>query len=306
MTGTPQVWNSDDWEIFALGLLQSRHGPLNIQKIPAAHKGDLGIDCYCTSDAVAYQCYAVREPIDIAIRAERQKKKITTDTGKFVSNATEISKLFLNTPIKHWVLLVPLHDSKDVNLHCSKKTIELRALKCSHLDKNIEVSVQDQLTFAPSVLSAGLAALNTIAFDILPPTADQLSQLQSDSPDLLDNARSKLLKRAGPKDVDEAVGEAARSFLECKSTLDALRSGSPDLHERIVSAITQKSRRLILAGPSGGPGPGAILNTEIENLIEVLKEAAPNLSDTHVRQIAYGTVCEWLMRCPLDFKADAA
>jgi hypothetical protein len=302
MASTVQVWNSDDWEAFALGLLQSRHGPLNVQKIPAAHKGDLGIDCYCTCDAVAYQCYAVREPIGIATRAERQKKKITTDTGKVVSNALEISNLFLGSPIKHWVLLVPLHDSKDVNIHCAKKTADLRALKCKHLDQQVEVSVQDQSTFAPSVLSAGLKAISTIAFDISPPTAAQLTQLQTDFPDLLDNAHRKLLKRAGPEDIDEAVGEAAKSFLECKSTLDALRSGSPDLHERIVSAVTQRSRRLILAGPLGGPAPGAILNTEIDNLIGALREAAPNLSDAHVQQIAFGTVCEWLMRCPLDFK----
>jgi len=47
-----------------------------------------GIDYYCTAEAVAYQCYAVQEPIDISVRADRQKKKITTDTTKIVSNIT--------------------------------------------------------------------------------------------------------------------------------------------------------------------------------------------------------------------------
>jgi hypothetical protein len=124
-----QVWNPDDWETFALCLLQSRHGALNVHKIPATHKGDFGIDYYCTGEAVAYQCYAVREPIDIATRADRQKKKITTDTGKLVSNANEVSKLFLGIPIKHWILLAPVHDSKEVNLHCSSKTLQMRGLK---------------------------------------------------------------------------------------------------------------------------------------------------------------------------------
>lgn len=27
-----QIWNPDDWELFSLGLLQNRHGPLNVQK----------------------------------------------------------------------------------------------------------------------------------------------------------------------------------------------------------------------------------------------------------------------------------
>jgi hypothetical protein len=123
-----QVWNPDDWEALALSLLQSRHGALNVHKIPAAHKGDLGIDYYCTSEAVAYQCYAVVEPIDIATRAERQKKKITADTKKLIKNNAEVKKLFLGKPVKHWRLLVPLHDSKDVNLHCASKTTEIQNL----------------------------------------------------------------------------------------------------------------------------------------------------------------------------------
>jgi len=99
---------------------------LNVLKIPAAHKGDFGIDYYCTTEAVAYQCYSVLEPIDISTRAERQKKKITTDTGKIVTNAKEVSKLFMGIPIKHSILLTPLHDSKEVNLHCAKKTVDIR------------------------------------------------------------------------------------------------------------------------------------------------------------------------------------
>ncbi len=127
-----QIWNPDDWEAFALCLLQSRHGALKVHKIPAAHKGDFGIDYYCTAEAVAYQCYAVQEPIDIATRSVRQQKKITTDIGKLLLNLGEVSKLFLGSPIKHWILLAPKHDSKEVNLHCSKKTLEVRAHKCVH------------------------------------------------------------------------------------------------------------------------------------------------------------------------------
>ncbi|SFX96681.1 hypothetical protein SAMN04244548_02355 [Paracoccus pantotrophus] len=39
-------------------------------------------------------------------------------------------------------------------------------------------------------------------------------------------------------------------------------------------------------------------------MIGALKEAAPSLSDENAEQIAYGTIAEWIMRCPLDF-ADA-
>jgi hypothetical protein len=143
MINAVQVWNPDDWESFSLSLLQNRHGSLNIQKILAAHKGDYGIDYYCPKEAVAYQCHSVEEPIDIATRAERQKRKITTDLGKVLSNHLELGKLFLGVPIKHWVLLAPLRDSKEVNLHCAKKTGDLRTAKCVALDALFEVAIHD-------------------------------------------------------------------------------------------------------------------------------------------------------------------
>ena len=235
MNSAVQVWSPDDWEIFALSLLHSRHGPLHVHKIPAAHKGDLGIDYYCTADAVAYQCYAVQEPVDIVMRAERQKKKITADTAKLVSNAVEISKLFMSIPIRHWILVAPLHDSKDVNLHCAKKTSELRASKCPHLDEQFEVGIHDQRSFSPAAVHAGMLASSTITLDVPHPTAEQLDHWQIGSQDLLANATHKLAKRTGPKSIKEAVAEAATLFLEGKSILEALRSSSPDLHEKIIS-----------------------------------------------------------------------
>lgn len=295
------VWNPDEWEAFALSLLQSRHGALSVHKIPAAHKGDLGIDYYCTDPAVAYQCYAVQEPVDIAVRADRQKRKITTDVGKLIANANEVSKLFLGNRVRNWILLAPVHDSKEVNLHCSNKTIEVRQNGHAHLDTCFEIGIHDQGSFAPAVVSAGVAELARVVLKVPHPTTEEVGRWEAGSRDLLLNATIKLSKRTGEGEVEEAVAEAVRSFLHCNATLDALRSGSPDLHERVMSAVSGRRRRLALAGPQGGPAAGSILNSEIESLIAAIKSAAPNLSNDNAEQIALGTVSEWMMRCPLDF-----
>jgi hypothetical protein len=277
---------------------------LNVHKIPAAHKGDFGIDYYCTSEAVAYQCYAVQEPVDISTRAVRQKKKITTDTGKIISNANDVSKLFMGVPIKHWILLTPTHDSKDVNLHCSKKTIEIRGQNCSHLDAHFEIGIHDQKSFPADAVAAGMSALIKVTLDVPLPTAEEMMNWQVGSPSLLANATHKLAKRAGHK-VQETVAEAVRSFLQGNAILDALRSSAPDLHEKVIAAVASRSRRLSFAGPQGGPTPNSILNTEIDTLISAIKGAASNLSDENAEQIALGAVSEWIMRCPLDFNTDA-
>jgi hypothetical protein len=173
VTSVAHQWNPDDWESFSLSLLQSRHGPLNIHKIPSTHKGDLGIDFYCASEGVIYQCYAAEEPIDVLTRADRQKKKINTDLKKIVDGKSDISKLFMGVPVRKWVLLVPVHDSKEVNLHCSKKTSELRTQALDHLDTQFEVCIQDQESFPGAALSVAMAALTNILLSVEPPSASK-------------------------------------------------------------------------------------------------------------------------------------
>jgi len=63
-----EFWEPDEWEQFVFGLLQDRHGALNVMKVPARHLGDFGLDYYCLADRVVYQCYAVREPCEVADR----------------------------------------------------------------------------------------------------------------------------------------------------------------------------------------------------------------------------------------------
>ena len=217
-----------------------------------------------------------------------------------------MSKLFLENPVRHWILLAPVHDSKEVNLHCSKKTSEVRQQAHGHLDANFEIGIHDQKSFAPEAIAAGMAGLATVVLNVPHPTTEEMGLWEAGSRDLLLNATTKLLKRTGEGKVQEAVAEAVRSFLHCNATLDALRSGSPDLHEKVVGALSGRRRRLAFTGPQGGPAPGAILNTEIENLITAIKSVAPNLSNGNAEQIAFGTVFEWIMGCSLDFPPNAS
>lgn len=296
-----QVWDPDEWEVFALTLLQCRHGALKVHKIPAAHKGDFGIDYYCTDELVAYQCYAVQEPIDISTRADRQKKKITTDTTKFANKKTEIESLFLKKPVKHWVLLSPLHDSKEVNIHCANKTIEFRKKKLAHLASDFEISVHDQKNFSQSARDLGMVSMSSISINVPQPTQTELDKIKASSPDLILNAENKLKKRASPVDLQELVVDTIRSFLKANALLDALRLSSPEIYETITAAIARRARRLSLAGPQGGPDPSSILHTELELLDSAIRSALPTLSEQNTDDLVLGTVSEWLMRCPLDF-----
>ncbi|RYH00348.1 MAG: hypothetical protein EON58_00485 [Alphaproteobacteria bacterium] len=301
MMNAVQVWNPDDWELFSLNLLQNRHGALNVHKIPAAHQGDFGIDYYCTKEAVAYQCYAVEEPIDISTRADRQKTKITRDLAKILANESQIRALFNDVKIKHWILLAPLHDSKEVNLHCSKKTKDMRGKKCGVLDETFEVAIHDLTLFPTAVIANGLTSISSVKLSVPEPSVQEVQAWTAGSSNLLANAHHKLSKRSSPENVVEAVSDATSAFLQGNALLDALRNGSPDLHEKVTIAIKSRARRLQFAGPQGGQSANGILHAELDSLIGAVQSAAPNLSTENAEQIAYGAISEWIMRCPLDF-----
>jgi hypothetical protein len=107
-------------------------------KVPARHKGDFGVDYYCVSGRVAYQCYAVQEPCDVDDRATKQKAKITKDLKKFCTRA-ELASLFVGNKVERWILVVPIHDSAQVNLHLSAKTAQVRALGLAYVATDFEV-----------------------------------------------------------------------------------------------------------------------------------------------------------------------
>lgn len=301
MASLVNQWGSDEWEEFSHSLLQSRHGILNVHKVPASHSGDLGIDYYCLTDFVIYQCYAPEEPLDIATRADRQKVKMTTDLGKLVNGAVDVSKLMLGQKLKTWVLLVPNHDSKLLNLHCAKKTADLRKLGMPLLDDNFEVCIQDQTHFPGKAIQDAMAGLTNLSLSVAAPSKEELEMWEAGSADLVANATIKLSKRVNNETLGDVVAHGVEAFLRGNGLIDALRNSAPDMHEKVTAAIQVRARTLTFAGPQGGTLPATILNTEIASLTQAIRNAAPTLSVDNAHEIALGTISEWIMRCPLDF-----
>lgn len=94
------AWDGNEWEAHVLRLIQDQYGPENVQKVPAKHKGDCGLDYFCLDRLVVYQCYAVEEPVDISVRATKQKSKITTDIRKFCDPTKGAAEMFVGYRIR--------------------------------------------------------------------------------------------------------------------------------------------------------------------------------------------------------------
>lgn len=303
MYKTLQMFSGDDWEEFCLWLLQDRHGALAVQKVPAADKGDLGVDYYCFDEGVVYQCYAVEEPVSITQRADKQKAKMTVDLGKLRDNADEISQLLHGKLIRNWVMLVPNHDSKQVNLHAAKKTADMKMLALPHLDPDFCVIIQDLDAFSPSSLEKRTGERQIIQFAPVDVAPDDIAQFsESQPPELLQNLYHKLAKRVadGSASVDQVAAHLLEELIRRDNVLENLRIAAPELYEKVQGSIRRRLRYLQTMGTPTGPAQ-TILSSQFEELCADIRTALPNLSTSDAEMVAYGTIGSWLMLCPLDF-----
>jgi hypothetical protein len=170
-----EFWDPNEWEVHVFGLLQDRHGALNVLKVPARHKGDYGLDYYCLSNQVTYQCYAVQEPCEVADRADKQKTKITTDLKKFCKNKDELTRLFRDVKINRWILVVPIHDSVLVNLHLTSKTAEVRDLGLPYVAQDFEALVHDLESFDAASREHRALQRRSISLPSQPPTQQEIN-----------------------------------------------------------------------------------------------------------------------------------
>lgn len=300
-----ECWDPNEWELHVCGLLRDRHGDINVMKVPARHKGDFGLDYYCLSNRVAYQCYAVQEPCTVADRATKQIAKITTDLKKFTTKQTELKKLFGEVIINRWILVVPLHDSSQVNGHLTTKCVEVKKLCISYIAADFEALVHDLENFDSASQQSRAMQRRSFSLPALPqPTPEEIETWTQASDPLVQNLVRKLAKRVGVDDdalLAEAVRQAVGWFLERENALEALRTTAPQLHENLTSVISRYARELEFAGPPVDGSANLILRSEIDRLISALKQSVPNFSDASAHQVAVGTIADWLLRCPLDF-----
>lgn len=292
------AWDGNEWEAHVLRLIQDQYGPENVQKVPAKHKGDCGLDYFCLDKLVVYQCYAVEEPVDIAVRATKQKSKITTDINKFCDTSRGAAEMFAGHRIRRWILAVPNHDSRDVVQHALKKTAEVILKNLPYVDPGFQILVHDKDDFDQASWDRRVQLRKRIRPLVTVPTEAEVTELADSDQNLTDNLRKKLGVRFDNEgELDDAIDDALRVFLESQNAVSQLRNLAPDAYEDITRLMAQRLRRLAMG--SRGSGNVDRLEVEIDSLKTNIIAAVPNLDLGTVETISVGAVSGWLMRCPL-------
>jgi uncharacterized membrane-anchored protein YhcB (DUF1043 family) len=293
-------WQPKEWENHVNDLLRSRHGDENYIAIPDEHTGDSGIEGYSLT-GIAYQSYAPDELCKPADLYEKQKKKITTDIKKFIDNKEKLSKLIYGTTINRWVLVVPRHVSQELLIHANKKTGEVLAQRLPYVDQgNFMILVMDRECFKveeQALIEQGIHKLKIEPDHVTPEQIEEFGEHQLEHIDNIVRKLSKLPASTEGK-VDAAKSELVKRFITSENILQRLQEDYPQYYEHIQTLRLKREDDLSLEALSNDTPS---LEDQVNRFLPSLEDSSKLHSENNMT-IAWGSVSDWLMRCPLDFE----
>lgn len=296
-------WDGISWQRHAFLLVQSRHGSQNVQRVPDRVQGDAGLEFF-TIDGCLYQCYAPEEPGNTPKSSSAMKQKATRDLPKLRDKQDILTGMLNGLQCNRWILLCPFLDDKAVITHVRAKGLEIRRLGLPFLSDDFEALVQCQVDFSKEIEQLRALPVGPDLF-IEPATEEDISS-RDDTP--LATTLDEKLGRAFPAATEARRTTIRKSYvknlIKRENTLDTLKTEHPILWERAWQTINAEENRLELLGSAGQSTPSDQLRESLERIEHGLAKDLPSVSHATIADLSAGTLCDWLMRCPLDFDSE--
>lgn len=294
--------SGEEWQRWANKLLTRHYGPTEYQPVPDNDRGDAGIEGFTIAGGHCYQAFGCEEPIGTGARYQAQRKKMTTDVGKFIANRTVLAKIFGTTRITRWVLFVPYADSKEIIVHASTKTSEVVQANLPYVADGFRVIVSQEEDFSSERDQLLSSSDMTLSVTAEPSTAEAIAEWAATNDRLAATLLEKIQRL--PTITDDVVrqqfhAKVLKWFLEGQSILEALRQ-YPEIYEKVLRAKAHRENLLVMTAVSGN-SPQEILTTSIKQLYEALRLEVRELHSFSAENLAHEGVADWLLRCPLDF-----
>lgn len=300
-----RAWDGEEWQGYALQLVQLRHGHHNIQSVPDLVGGDAGLEFIYVGGqgdgAALYQCYAPEETADNAKAAIAQRAKAYKDLAKLANNKDKLANILKGLSVKRWILLCPFLDNKDVIASVRARAIELRSAKLPFLAEDFEGLVHSQEDFVSEIKTLRQQSQMPMKLPVKDANVD-IGPTQDG--EIGRRITEKLTRGFNASLSEEEIKKRRDAFIRAhlyrENALAELKLNHPALWDRSFQTLAAEEERLAAVGASSDL-PGEQLEDSVNRLEKALQKDLPNLSLSFATTVAIGTVGEWLIRCPLDF-----
>lgn len=291
-------------EELAHRLLARKFGQKNYQRLPAAHKGDKGIEGY-TLDGSAFQCYAPQRQYSVAELYEHQRTKITQDIQKFISNGAFLGGLIQPALFNRWFLVTPEHSSAQLNNHAASKTAEVLRAGCPHVSPDFRIMiVTAEEFFVEELLAFIQAGANQVNFQLDVVDGATATDWATANVSFVETLQRKLKKLPGmtPEKISKYTQSCITDFLNFKAIIARLNKDMPDLHESVSDLHKATEETIDRKSTLGTITNGTQLAREMTQYqTELESRFGRTFGATTIGHMMRGTFADWLFRCPVDF-----
>ena len=297
-----RFYEGEEWETYIQLLLKRYYKVGNYQEVPAKHKGDFGIEGYSSCGSV-FQCYAT-EAHETKQRYEAQRIKINTDIGKFIKNKDEFIKLFGNTVINRWILLVPVFDSAWLTQHASKKTKEVLELNLPYVSTDFKIIIDTDDCFAKErneLANAGVIDIDVPDSGISSENREEWLNLNDGLVKNLDIKVQKILSLAPNEKIESFKRLIIDQYLVGQNLLNHLSNNYPDLYVSLSNYKLTYENELYMTSLINDSPSNQFFSRTHKDYEQNIKNVTPYLSSTITKKLSLEAISDWLMRCPLDF-----
>jgi hypothetical protein len=283
--------------------------PNDFQSVPATDKGDAGIEGYCISEREVFQSYAPLAMLDTKTMYEKQRDKLTEDTGKFVRNRTRLEKILpKGFRVRRYEFLVPELRSSDLLAHANKKAEEVRNANLPYVDPEFAILVRDKSYFEPQIVQESNLLLVRLHLENRDVTTEEITDWSSGHNEGVANLDRKIglytsLRRLS--DIARKRQYWVEAKIRAENALTKLRAHSEELWEKLWGV--KQAREQLLAsqyGEDSGKPESQVRSISNQLALDMIGRV-PNLERLDADMLAEGLVGEWLQNCKLDFPEPA-
>lgn len=309
--------DGDSWEDLAISIYSMRYQKSHFTKVPAANKGDGGIEGF-TRCGVVIQCYCPADPnYSNNDLYANQRTKVTDDIGKFINEKNaKVLKSFGLPSIKEWHFVVPEYKDKRIIQHIAKKTKTVKESKekkpefYDYISEDFEIIIKTAEDFR--------LELTRILRSNLTDTKLSLAILQDTTPDWsmcsnekVENVKRKLIAinsdfKTDQIGLNKLLDIYMSAYISGIEILESLGENFPDIRKDILDLANQykrhvESRTLMNSDKS--------MNSEIFNELskdfeEKLFREFKHLSSASIMNLKMDLIAGWLADCSMEFKGE--
>jgi len=265
--------------------------------------GDYGIEGY-SRDGVAYQCYADQDSANRRDRTDKQKAKLRRDVRKLRDNAHQIETVLGGVVLHAYVLMVPDYHAAELVAYANERAEDARSWGLPFIADDFTILIKTPSDYPAAYAAAmrdGEAEAN-IAEPRVP--LERIRDFPEEEPALVTVLDEKLevLRALTGADVAPLRQKFIQWYLAREEILTQIRGEWPHLWDAVEQARRLREDRLEIESQLATESADRRLTTLLADFENQLAEIG-GIRPSDAQRLAYGQSADWLMRCPLRFRA---